>query len=302
MDQTLRAAILNRMHTLIAGAGWLGREVGRALVARGERVTAVKRTAEGLETLRALGFEVLALDLADPATAAAIPEDVTAIVACQAAGADGADAYRRAYVEVNATLLASARRLALSGYVYTSSTGVFGQSAGETVEETTEPMPTGPGAEALVEAERLVLEAGGRRLPTRVVRLSGLYGPGRVGVLDRVKSGALALGPGDDAWMNFCHLEDAVTTVLAALEAGRPPGAVYHASDAFPTRRRDVVTWIAEHLGIEPPRREGEPPMPGGRRGANRRIVAHATRRELGLVLEYPSFREGLIPHLEEAI
>jgi nucleoside-diphosphate-sugar epimerase len=290
------------MHILIAGAGWLGREVGRALVARGDRVTAVKRSPAGLDALRGLGFDALALDLADPASVDAIPEDVTAIVACQAASADGADAYRRAYVDVNATLLIAARRLPLSGYVYTSSTGVFGQTGGESVEETTEPMPVGPGAETLVEAERIVREAAERRVPARVVRLSGLYGPGRVGILERVQRGVLALGPGDDAWMNFCHLEDAVTTVLAALEPGRPAGAIYHASDAFPTRRRDVVTWIAEHLGIEPPRRDGEPPMPGGRRGANRRILAHATRRELGLVLKYPSFREGLIPHLEEAI
>ncbi|HEX6852875.1 MAG TPA: NAD-dependent epimerase/dehydratase family protein [Candidatus Polarisedimenticolaceae bacterium] len=290
------------MHVLIAGAGWLGREVGRALVARGDRVTAVKRSPEGLDVLRGLGFDALALDLADPAAVDSIPEDVTAIVACQAASGEGPDAYRRAYVDVNATLLLAGRRLPLSGYVYTSSTGVFGQDAGESVDEATQVMPVGPGAEALVEAERLVRDAAGRRLPVRVVRLSGLYGPGRVGILDRVKGGALALGPGDDAWMNFCHLEDATATILAALEPGRPAGAIYHASDAFPTRRRDVVTWIAEHLGIEPPRREGAPTLPGGRRGANRRILAHGTRRELGLVLKYPSFREGLIPHLEEAI
>ena len=287
---------------LIAGAGWLGREIGRAARARDERVLAVKRSPGGLDELRALGFEATALDLADRGAAERIPEEVTAIVACPAPSDDAPDAYRRTYVEVNATLLAAARRLRLSGYVYTSSTGVFGQSEGQSVEEGTEPLPVGPGAEALVEAERLVREAAQRRVPTRVVRLSGLYGPGRVGILDRVKDGTLALGPGDDAWMNFCHLDDAVATILAALEPGRPAGSIYHASDAFPTRRRDVVTWIAEHLGIEPPRGAAEPAGPGGRRGANRRILGHGTRRELGLVLNYPSFREGLTPHLADAI
>src|SRR5512137_1912442 len=106
MAQTYPAS----MHILIAGAGWLGKEIGRALVARGARVTAVKRRPEGLDALRGLGFEPLALDLADPAAAARIPEDVTAIVACQAASSDGPDAYRRSYVDVNATLLAAARR------------------------------------------------------------------------------------------------------------------------------------------------------------------------------------------------
>lgn len=277
MDQPYPAS----MHILVAGAGWLGGAIGRALVAEGARVTAVRRRPDGPETL--------ALDLADPAAAERIPADVTAIVACVAATTDDVEGYRRAYLDVNATLLAAARRLPLQGYVYTSSTGVFGQRGGESIDESSETHPVGERAEVLVEAERRVLEAAGRRVPTRIVRLSGLYGPGRVGILDRVREGKLALGPGDDAWMNFCHLDDAVATVLAAIEPGRPTGAIYHASDAFPTRRRDVVTWIAEHLGIEPPR---VTTAPSGR-ATNRRILAHATRRELGVVLKYPSFREG---------
>jgi nucleoside-diphosphate-sugar epimerase len=110
-----------------------------------------------------------------------------------------------------------------------------------------------------------------------------------------VRSGATALGPGDEAWTNWCHLDDAVEAVLAALARGRP-GAIYHASDAHPARRREVVGWIAGRLGIPPPVRPAG--GAGDVRGAHRRILGERTRAELGLTLRYPSFREGLAPHL----
>jgi len=130
-----------------------------------------------------------------------------------------------------------------------------------------------------------------------VVRLSGLYGKGRLGLIERVRSGVMALGPDDQAWTNWCQLDDAVAFVLAAVDRGRP-GAVYHGSDARPARRAEVVTWIAERLGISPPHQGDRPGSPGSHGGANRRILSERTRSELGVVLRFPSFREGLAPHL----
>ena len=141
-----------------------------------------------------------------------------------------------------------------------------------------------------------MLAAGAQKVRACVVRFSGLYGPGRAGIIDRVKNGRLALGPGDDAWMNFCHRDDAVALVLAILDGGTRAG-IYHGSDAFPTRRRDVVRWIAERLGIEPPCATA----PIETRATNRRVLGVATRRELGVSLRYPSFREGLEPLLLDA-
>jgi nucleoside-diphosphate-sugar epimerase len=268
------------MHVLVAGCGWLGQAVASALEGLGDHVTAVRRDPS---RVAALPSPAIAVDLADRRAARRLPRDVDAIVACQAAGEESVDAYRRAYVEANETLLsflagAPARRM-----VYTGSTGVFGQRDGGDVDEATPPAPASPTAEVLALAERLVAAGGGI-----VVRLSGLYGPGRTGVVERVRSGAMALGPGDDAWTNWCHRYDAVSTVLAALERGRP-GAIYHASDALPLRRREVVEWIAGRLGIPPPRTDRPPPS-----AANRRILAERSRAELSVALRYPSLRDGL--------
>ncbi len=214
---------------------------------------------------------------------------------CASATSDSPEAYRAAYVDVNRTLSEFARSAGVSAYVYTGSTGVFGRADGGDVDETTAPSPAGPAAAVLVEAESLLLEAAAAGLPARIVRASGLYGPGRTGVIDRVRRGEMALGPGDEAWTNWCHLDDAVAFVVAAVDRGRD-GAVYHASDAEPARRSEVVTWIAHRLAMEPPRRYDAPA--GGRRGANRRVLSVATRAELGVALRYPSFRQGLAPFL----
>ena len=288
------------MRILVAGCGWLGSAVAAALAARGDIAIGVRRSA-GEPALRRSGVETFAADLEDPRAMASLPADVDAIVACQAAGNGTAEAYERAYIRVTGNLLDCAARRRLRAFVYTGSTGVFGQRDGGTVDEATPPLPTSPTAAVLARAERLVLDAGGATggVPACVLRLSGLYGPERYGLIERVRSGRLGLGAGDGRFMNFCHREDAVRAVLGALDAGRP-GAAYHASDAAPTRQCDVVRWVAARLGIDPAiRAADEPPPPGGRNAANRRVLADSSRAELGLALAYPSFREGLAAGFE---
>jgi nucleoside-diphosphate-sugar epimerase len=87
--------------------------------------------------------------------------------------------------------------------------------------------------------------------------------------------------------MNFCHRDDAVAFVLAALARGAA-GAAYHGSDGASPTRREVVTHLAGRLGIEPGRHAG--PDPGG---PDRCILSAWTRAVLGVTLRYPTFREG---------
>lgn len=270
------------MRVLVAGCGWLGTAVARRLVAGGHEVVGVRRDPARAEALRPLGITPLALDLTQSPPEALPP--CAAIVACQSASGDSDEAYRAAYLVANRTLLAAAARSG-ARVVYTGSTGVFGQRAGEDVDEATPPSPASATGEVLAEAEALVRGAPGACL----VRLSGLYGPGRVGIVDRVRRGALALGAGEGAYMNFCHLDDAASFVVAALERGAA-GAAYHGSDAEPVPRREVVRWIADRLGVTPARAATAPP------GPNRRILSGWSRAVLEVTLAYPSFREGLVP------
>lgn len=279
------------MHILIAGCGWLGSAVARKLLARGDRVTGIRSDPERAEQLRSLGITPLVLDLADPESARHIPADVEVILALQAAQGDGEDAYRKAYLTANRTLLEAARARSIQAFVYSGSTGLFGQTDGSDVVEVTPPQPTTPTGIILWEAEKAILAAANQGLPTRIVRLSGLYGPGRTWLIDRVRRGLMTLGQGDEAWMNSCHQEDAVNTLLAALDHGRH-GAIYHATDTLPMRRREVITFIAERLGLQvvPSR------ATVGYKAPNRRILGEATRQELQIHCRWRSLREGLAP------
>jgi len=280
------------MTIVIAGCGWLGQALGAELLRGGHRVVGVRRDPAAARGLRQLGIEPLIADLGSSDGVERLPAEVEAIVCCQSSAARTEAAYREAYLEVTGNLIEVARRRTIRHLVYTGSTGVFGQTDGSQVDELSPPLPQSPTAEILVEAEQRLLRASRTGLPCTVVRLSGLYGPGRFGVIQRVRQGRLALGAGEATWMNWCHLTDAVRTVAAVLARGRP-GRVYHASDAHPARRADVVLWIAERLGIEP-QREPAAGAPTAAR-TNRRVSAERTRAELDLALAYPSFREGLL-------
>lgn len=272
------------MRVLVAGLGWLGEAVARELAAAGHEVTGVRRRFTDEAGLQAAGIRPLVCDLADFHAVRRLP-DVDAVVVCTAPHAAGEDAYGEAYLEVNEALLERYGGGSLNAYVYTSSTSVFGQSGGEDVDEDTPVRPVGKTAEILVEAEHRVRGAAAA-VPTRIVRLSGLYGPGRTGLLERVRRGQLALGADELHWMNFCHREDAVAFVRGALEGGAA-GAVYHGSDAHPAHRRDVVWWIAQRLGIQPAVHHEASGSP------HRRVLSEKSRRTLGIALRYPSYREG---------
>lgn len=281
------------MHHLVAGCGWLGSEIARRLVARGDRVTALVRTEESARRLRALGLEARTVELTADGALSDLAPGFDGVVGAVSAPGPTVDDYRLAYVDATRIVLGSEAAIGVP-YVYVSSTGVFGQSDGSWVNEATPASPADAKGEVLLAAERLVLDTAGHAARPVVVRCSGLYGPGRSGVVERVRSGALTWGPGDDAWMNFCHRDDAAAAVIAALDRGRP-GAIYHATDASPATRHEVVAWIAARLGIRPRPGEAGGAAPEPSR-PNRRVSGEATRGELGVELTYPGFREGLAP------
>ena len=94
--------------------------------------------------------------------------------------------------------------------------------------------------------------------------------------------------------MNFCHQVDAVAAVVAALQHGRD-GTVYHASDAAPPLRREVVQWLSGQMGVAP-RISEQIPAAGA---INRRINAAWTRQQLGLTLVHSDFRSGFAQVLD---
>lgn len=268
---------------LIVGCGYLGQRVAALWHARGDRVVATVRSAPAASTLRALGIEPVVCNVLDPRSLAALPRADTILYSV---GYDPAGGASRREVAVVGLLNALTARPCCGRFIYTSSTGVYGGTDGEEVDEETPAAPVDDSGRILLEAEQTLLS----RLPEAIIlRLAGLYGPGRVPSVDRLRSGEL---PGDpDAWLNLIHVDDAAAAVLAAAERG-VPGRIYNVCDGRPVRRRDFYDFAAKLLGLAPPRFIGG--TTSRRPGLSRRVSSRRAFQELDLRPAYPTFEEGL--------
>jgi nucleoside-diphosphate-sugar epimerase len=169
-------------------------------------------------------------------------------------------------------------------FVYVSSTSVYGQGGGEWVDEDSPTEPVEENGRIVLECERLLR----RRLPDAIIlRLAGIYGPGRLIKRAAVERGEpLATDP--DKTVNLIHVEDGARAVVAAAERGRT-GATYNVADGRPVTRREFYGELARLLGAPSPRFE---PMSVDR--TDRRISNRRLRSELGLELLYADYRAGL--------
>jgi nucleoside-diphosphate-sugar epimerase len=126
-----------------------------------------------------------------------------------------------------------------------------------------------------------------------VLRLAGIYGPGRLPRRVELISGEpLSIAAGEHA--NLIHVEDAAAVVLAA-EAHAQPPRIYAISDGHPVERREYLAQLARQFGLPPP--AFRDPLPGeaeGRRGGDKRVNNARMLAELKVTLSYPTYREGL--------
>ena len=260
---------------LIAGCGDVGGELARRLLADGHEVYGLRRRAHLLPA----GVRPVAADLHDPDSLRAVPDGLDTVCYVAAADERSPDAYRGAYVDGPRNLLrAAARGSTLGRVLYTSSTRVYPQNRGEWVDEDS---PTGGDeyARLLLEGEAAVRDCAAAAV---VVRLAGIYGPGRTRLVDRVRAGE----PCSAACTNRIHRDDCAGLLrhLLRLESPRP---LYLGADHEPATQCEVMCWIAGRLGLPAPARAGAGEESGGKRCRNARLVAS------GYAFEHRGFRDG---------
>jgi len=270
---------------LIIGCGYLGVRAGAVLRSMGWRVTGTTTRPERFDELSALGIEPALLDLARPEESAAWGGRHDAVVYAVAAGkGDPGLCFREGAVEC-------ARRFSRSDrFIHISTTGVHAQADGSAIDEESPAEPTEERPRAIRDAEERLLGLARRaEAPALILRLGGLYGPGRSPVewLRRPAMRERLLRGGREAYMSWVRVEDAAAAVGLAAESGRP-GEVYLIVDDEPVRREDFYRFAAERAGLPPP---DFPSRPGdlGKRCSNRKA-----RAELGFAPRFPTYREGL--------
>ena len=286
-------ATLAGRHVVIFGCGYVGAAVARWALTAGARVTALTRNAASAIGLREAGIECVVADLAGDAWHDEVAPGPEFAVNCVSSGGGGAAAYQRSYVQGMESIAAWAgARGRIGTFLYTSSTSVYPQGGGGDVDEATPVGAASERAQVLIDAEaciRASAPAWGRWF---ILRLAGIYGPGRHHLLEQVRSGEVA-GTGEPH-LNVIHRDDIVTGIAACLMA--PPAIaneVFNVADDSRARKAEIAAWLAARLGLPEPRFSGVPA--GNRRTLTPdRVIGNAKlKARLGWQPRYPTFREG---------
>ncbi len=253
----------------------------------GDEVFGLRRNPERLPA----AIRLLAADLADPATLAALPE-VDAVVYAAAADRSTDEAYRRAYVDGVRHLLAAPaiREQPPQRILFVSSTAVYAQDDGEWIDERSPAEATDFRGVRLREGEALLRTEASAATTTTVLRLSGIYGPGRTRLIDLVRSGRATYPPGPPRYANRIHRDDAAGA-LAHLLRLPAPAPLYLGVDDAPVDLAEVLNFLAVELGVPLPRLAESPSADDRERSSKR--CSNALLKASGFRFCYPTYREG---------
>lgn len=270
---------------LIAGCGYVGGRLASRLAREGHAVFGLRRSPAALPD----GVQRVTADLARPESLDELPAALDAVVYAATPGERSDAAYERTFVSGVRHL---SRALeggspGLDRFLFVSSTAVYAQRDGGWVDEDAPTRPTHFSGQRLLEGERLVGAGPGRGC---ALRLGGIYGPGRTGLLERVRRGEARYAPGPPRYTNRIHRDDAAGILHHLLGAEELPARLLGV-DSAPAPEQEVLTWLAERLGAPPPRPAA--PEPGSRRALGNRRCRNARLLSLGFRLRYPSWREG---------
>lgn len=282
------------MKLLAFGLGYSARAAIAGLSA--ESVVGTTRTGERAATLAGLADMILfdGETASDRVFAAAAEADhlLVSIAPRESAAGDGAAADR--------VLAACGAALAgghLRSVVYLSTVGVYGDHGGETVTEESACRPT-----SVRNRARLVAEAEWRAfaartgIPVAILRLAGIYGPGRNAFVALTAGRAHRIvKPGQV--FNRIHVDDIAAAI--ALAFARRADGLFNIADDEPAPPQDVVAFAAGLMGIAPPPEEDFAtaeltPMARSFYGENKRVSNARSRGVLGLDYRWPTYRDAL--------
>lgn len=276
---------------LIAGCGDVGSRLASQLLVHDWTVYGLRRSVARLPA----GVMGVAGDLFDASCPSAWPTSPIDYLVYSAAATDHDEAgYRAAYVDGLRNVLSwleqhgqTPKRL-----LFVSSSSVYGQQGGEWVDESSPTQAASYSGRLMLEAEQLALHSG---IPASVVRLTGIYGPGREWLLTQVRQGYRVVSE-PPLYGNRIHVDDAAGLLAYLLQADAR-GAVlddcYIGVDDAPAPLAEVVGWLREYLGVTEWSEEASVRRTGSKQCSNARA------RALGWVPRYASYREGYAAILE---
>jgi len=190
--------------------------------------------------------------------------------------------------------LQAAYGVGATAFIHFSSSGMYGDEPDDEtwVDEETPQTPDGAMQNVQSDEQEIERSSFGERMKITVLRLAPVYGPGR-GVRNRIRKGEFRILDDGQHATSRIYIEDLVQVVFAA-ETKAAHKSIYLVADDEPTTQGEYAKWLAERMGVPmPPYRQRL--EPGKQRVAhrNRKLRNAKMKRELGIELKYPSYREG---------
>lgn len=278
---------------LIVGCGDIGTRIAALERAEGSRVSALARSPESARRLAECGIGTVMGDLDLPASLDALPGGMDALYHCAPPPAEGEDDPR------TANLLTALDRAGLpKKLVYIGTSGVYGDCGGDWVTEERPPLPRSERGKRRAAAEaRLVAWAGARGVDWAILRVPGIYGPGRL-PLERIRRGVPVVREDESPWSNRIHADDLAAVCVLAARRGR---GWYNVSDGHPSTMTDYFWRVADFAGLPRPPAIS---MEEARRvlgpgilsflEESKRLDNGKMLRELGATVRYPNLDSGL--------
>lgn len=266
-------------HVLVAGCGDVGLRVAKRLRGRGDAVTGLRRSAQALPD----GIDTCTADLTDASTLGDLAAGITDVVYLPTPDARTPEAYEAVYRTGLGNLLQALDTARLRRVVFVSSSAVYGDHGGDWVDEDTPCDPPGFNGEILLRAEQWLAA---QAVPSVVLRLSGLYGPGRTRLFERLRGGEVSVPRHPAFWGNRIHVDDAAAAIVHLLDIEEPAGH-YLGTDNTPLPLADLYDHLAGLLDAPVPTEGPAPRGIGNKRLSNQRL------RATGFVPRWPDCRGG---------
>lgn len=282
------------MRILIVGCGDVGLRTARLLGGRA-RLFALSHSPDRFDQLRAAGITPVSGDLDDRGSLERLAGLADVILHFAPPPGEGETDPR------TRRLLAALARNPHPRMVYISTSGVYGDCAGETVAETRPARPNNTRAKRRADAEAQLRRWGRHERRVGILRAPGIYAQDRFPA-ERVRKALPAIVAEDDAYTNHIHADDLARLALAVLFRGRP-NRVYNAVDDSGLKMGDWFDVVADHLDLPRPPRlpraeviAAVTPAMRSFLTESRRLSNRRMKRELRFRLKYPTVREGLRP------
>jgi len=273
----MKKAVVNEQ-VLLAGCGDLGLRVAQRLRARGDEVWALRREPPMPDDS---GIRWLRGDLTRPETLRELPVGMTRMVYLPTPERRDPAAYRSTFVDGLRHLLGALDHAQLQRVLLVSSSAVYGQHAGDWVDEDTPPAPPGFNGSVLLEAEQWLAT---QPVPSVVLRLAGLYGPNRLQLIERLRAGQLKVPRTQPHWANRIHVDAAAIVHLLKLADPLP---LYLGVDSTPLPLDVLYDHLSALIGASLVE-DGPAPV-----GIGSKRLSNARLRASGFMPRWPDSREG---------